>query len=375
MGLADGSHPLGAAWQTGDDASLSAICRVGGAAWVLVWDAAGRAVAGPNVTFSLGAVTRARAAFADVGESMAVDASHAGAQALLASVPARGSLLYVPVGKTAGGMVLGFAKGRGVTPGLDLEAFGRLVAAATRFHSSEEFAMEVARLATAGRIAAGFAHDIGTPLNIISGYAEFLLMSAAPETPTHKGLGAILDQTRRIAQMIRHMLDVVRPPKGRALQQQPLEEFVGEVMHFASYTLRKLDVKGQIDKSVGWPGAVVGDLHGLRNALFNILSGAARLVGPGGRLLLQPAPNDRAGTGVELEGVSAAGERVDFNPLVEAAPDDAAEYLEMMLVRSVLAWHCGGLELADGNGGADGTRVVVRLVGDESRKAEKGTVG
>jgi signal transduction histidine kinase len=72
------------------------------------------------------------------------------------------------------------------------------------------------RFATLGQLLAAIAHDVGTPLNVISGYAEYLLMRSEPSGQSSKELSAILDQTRRIASMFNQALDLARPPQGRA---------------------------------------------------------------------------------------------------------------------------------------------------------------
>lgn len=57
------------------------------------------------------------------------------------------------------------------------------------------------------QLIATVAHKIGTPLNIISGYSEYLLMRMRPDDEGYKELSTILQQTRRISEGIRQMLD------------------------------------------------------------------------------------------------------------------------------------------------------------------------
>ncbi len=64
------------------------------------------------------------------------------------------------------------------------------------------------RLNVIGTLAAGVAHEIGTPLNVISGSAE-LLPGARPEDVTEMSQ-VIRDQTGRISAIIRHLLDFGR---------------------------------------------------------------------------------------------------------------------------------------------------------------------
>ena len=50
------------------------------------------------------------------------------------------------------------------------------------------------KLATIGTLASGFAHEIGTPLGVIRGRAEFLLTSRLDERKVTEGLGIIVNR-------------------------------------------------------------------------------------------------------------------------------------------------------------------------------------
>src|SRR5690349_15997388 len=75
-------------------------------------------------------------------------------------------------------------------------AFARVVSRQEAL--SQDALLKAEHLATLGQMMSGIAHDVGTPLNIISGYAEYLLMRTKPEETGHKELMAILEQTRRV---------------------------------------------------------------------------------------------------------------------------------------------------------------------------------
>lgn len=68
------------------------------------------------------------------------------------------------------------------------------------------------RLATVGRLAAGVAHEMGAPLNVIDGRAEQLL--ARPDAAVEmrqRNLTIIRNQTQRIARTVRQLLGLARP--------------------------------------------------------------------------------------------------------------------------------------------------------------------
>ncbi|MEP6946742.1 MAG: ATP-binding protein [Acidobacteriota bacterium] len=66
------------------------------------------------------------------------------------------------------------------------------------------------RLAAAGQTAAQFAHEVGTPLNLISGHTQLLQSSLAAGPGDRKRLKIIADQIDRIEKIVHEMLDRTR---------------------------------------------------------------------------------------------------------------------------------------------------------------------
>src|SRR4029453_8016189 len=98
------------------------------------------------------------------------------------------------------------------------------------------------RFATLGQLLSGVAHDVGTPLNVISGYAEFLLMRTKPEGQGYKELNAILEQTRRIASVISQALDLSRVSQGR-VDAIEIKALLSDSLVLVGHFLRRADVK------------------------------------------------------------------------------------------------------------------------------------
>ena len=81
-------------------------------------------------------------------------------------------------------------------------------AAAEQLRRIEERARESEQLASIGTLAAGLAHDIGTPMNVILGYAEMLRKSATRDQDRQRAR-LIVEQVRRIGALIQTLLNVV----------------------------------------------------------------------------------------------------------------------------------------------------------------------
>lgn len=70
--------------------------------------------------------------------------------------------------------------------------------------------VEAEKASAVGQMATGLVHEIGTPLNIISARAEYMMELAGQESPLHQGLKTIVQQIERIAALMQQLLDFAR---------------------------------------------------------------------------------------------------------------------------------------------------------------------
>ena len=81
------------------------------------------------------------------------------------------------------------------------------------------------RLAEMGTLASGMAHEIGTPMNVILGRAEYLMRKTSDES-TKKGLATIVAQVERITKIMNQLLSFAR---RRPIERRPLD--LAHVVH------------------------------------------------------------------------------------------------------------------------------------------------
>jgi PAS domain S-box-containing protein len=160
--------------------------------------------------------------------------------------------------------------------------FIRVMRDVTDERRAQELVLKAERFATLGQVLSVVAHDVGTPLNVISGYAEFLLMRKEPGDPGYKEISAILDQTRRIAAMFGRALDLARPPQGRT-EAIEIKALAADLLDLVGHHFRKAGVTAELTCRINGP-LIYGEAPQLRQALFNLLLNAGQNVGAGGRL-------------------------------------------------------------------------------------------
>lgn len=197
---------------------------------------------------------------------------------------------------------------RGKTSG-----FIRVVHDISEAERAQEKLIKAEHFATLGQMASGIAHDVGTPLNIISGYSEYLLMRTGPEGQGRKELSAIIQQTRRIADFIKHMLDLSRPAQGRR-DAIELKSFLADSLELIGSHLRKADVKAVVTCNTT-PPLLYGDGPRLRQAIFNLLMNAGQYLGPGGEIeiAIKGSPDRPDLIPIFIIGTEKSGQAHDFS--------------------------------------------------------------
>ncbi len=218
--------------------------------------------------------------------------------------------------------------------------FIRLMRDVTGERQAQEHLRSAERLATLGQLLLGVAHDVGTPLNVISGYAEFLLMRTKPDGQGHKELSAILDQTRRITAVFGQALDLARPPQGttNAIEVKAL---LTDSMDLVGHHLRRTDVKGALTCRIT-PPLIYGEAPQLRQAFFNLLLNAGQYVGTGGtlELVVDEASEMPGFLGLTLQATEASGVAHDFSQsfgvLIAAKSEGETAGIGLYLAKSIL---------------------------------------
>lgn len=241
----------------------------------------------------------------------------------------------------------------------------------TDIHKLREQLIRAEQLATLGQMINGIAHDVGTPLNIISGYSEYLLMRLKTDAQGYNEISTILQQTRRIAEYIKQMLDLARPAQGRA-DAIALNSFLKDSIDLISHHLRKTDVKAALSDLEVAP-VIYGDAPRLRQAFFNLFLNACCKVGGGGSIdiVIGGRDGDSNFVKVSLFGVDAAGKAHDFSNslrgFISSGGEQALEDLGLTLARELFDRF--GATISSYDAGERGRPVVVKLpikVGSEA---------
>lgn len=210
------------------------------------------------------------------------------------------------------------------------------------------------RLAAAGQLAAQFAHEVGTPLNLISGHVQ-LLMARAQDEKTNERLTLIASQISRIEKIVRGMLDATRRPQ-LTLVPTDLNAFLHRIFEITEPTLAARDVTLHVALDETEP-EVMGDNEQLQQVFINLINNSLDAMPNGGELYVATAVvNDFAvitcrdtGTGISDE----VRERI-FDPLFTTKLDGRGSGLGLTVVHKIIQEHGGQITLkSDAGAGAE----------------------
>lgn len=144
--------------------------------------------------------------------------------------------------------------------------------AVKEFFDREAQIMMQDRLASVGLLASSIAHEIGTPLGVIQGRAEYLLMHSDSELCDSKqNLTIIVAQIERVAKLIQSLMSLARDEQIHHAGRASLPQAVQEVLDVMSPLLLKwnIQVTNEMIESVSVPvRANAGPLH---QVIFNLL--------------------------------------------------------------------------------------------------------
>ncbi len=215
---------------------------------------------------------------------------------------------------------------------------------------------ETEKLAAIGNLAAGIAHEIAAPLNVISGRAEMVLRRPDDTEVRDRNLRIIVQQTSRITTIVRNLLDFARrrEPHYQAIR---LSDLVDGVLEFMEGEMERAGIEVVRDEETDV--AFQGDPDLLHQVLVNIVMNAIqamesteapkRLTVRGG-----PGPADDT-VWLEIEdtghGIAPEAQPRLYEPFFTTKPQGTG--LGLGVARGIMLEHLGQLDAANApSGGA-----------------------
>jgi two-component system NtrC family sensor kinase len=227
------------------------------------------------------------------------------------------------------------------------------------------------RLATVGKLAAGIAHELGTPLSIVAGHAQMIVAREVEGDRAIESAKSIDREATRMAKIVRQLLDFSRR-KGPEAMDCDLSDIAKRCAKLFAPVAEKarvaLSVVGAEDRSL-----VRGDAESIQQVVTNLVANAIDAMPAGGALKIQLCRVVEAraaggtskvslvrldvvdtGTGMPPEVVAHA-----FDPFFTTKPSGSGTGLGLSVVDGIVRDHGGWITLASHPGA--GTTISVFL--------------
>ena len=236
----------------------------------------------------------------------------------------------------------------------------------TRERVVERHLIQAERMSLAGQMVSAVAHEVATPLSVVANIAEMLRLDAEPDSREAADLGKIVTQARRIAEMMRSLLNFVRQSPA---QYRPVDlpQLARETLELMRYELRKARIETCVEAVPATP-PVWGDAAQLQQVLLNLLTNAMQAMKSGGRITVRiGAAENRVGEpnavalAVEDTGPGVAPEALDkvFDFFFTTRGAEGGTGLGLAVTKQIVEGHRGRVAVENLDGG--GSRFTVTL--------------
>ncbi len=140
------------------------------------------------------------------------------------------------------------------------------------------------RLAVVGRLAAGIAHELGTPLHVVSGWADMIVNREVEGDGVINAARNVSSAASRMAAIIRQLLDFAR---RRVVNKEP--QSLENVVRQATTLLTPIAEKRRVELSIRAPATAVEvevDAAQLQQAVTNLVMNGIEAMPDGGQLTI-----------------------------------------------------------------------------------------
>ncbi len=249
--------------------------------------------------------------------------------------------------------------------------------------AGEERSRQQQKLESIGTLASGVAHEINNPINGVMNYAQLILDDAQPGTPTAEYAGEILEETGRVADIVRHLLQFARQER-RGKEPVRMQDLVASTLALIRTVMRHDHIELEVEVPPDLPVLRCRSQQ-IKQVLMNLLTnardalnekrataGEAKRIVIRGSLLSRP---DRRWVRLTVEdngtGIPAGIRERIFDPFFTTKPRERGTGLGLAISHGLVLEHRGQLHFETEPGA--GTRFHMDLpVREESEEDEPG---
>jgi len=237
-----------------------------------------------------------------------------------------------------------------ITPlvGKSAERIGRLLLFddVTQRDRMEEQLTQTEKLTSLGLLAAGVAHEVNTPLAVISNYIQMLAKQMPEGDPRHTIIDKIVKQTFRASEIVNNLLNFSRTGPGE-LADVDLNRVVEETLSLVAHPLKASQIQVVKQLTEGLP-PVRGSANKLQQVFLNLFLNARDAMPSGGMLEVRSAVHNGS---VEVEvvdtgnGITREHIHKIFDPFFTTKTSGRGTGLGLSVSYGIIKEHAGKIDV------------------------------
>jgi two-component system, NtrC family, sensor kinase len=210
----------------------------------------------------------------------------------------------------------------------------------------EDQLIQTEKLTSLGLLAAGVAHEVNTPLAVISNYIQMLAKQIPENDPKQKTIEKIVKQTFRASEIVNNLLNFSRTG-GAEWKEIDLNALLEETLSLVQHPFKTANVSVIRSFTPELP-SVLGSNNRLQQVFLNLFLNARDAMPGGGMLEVRTSVNHET---VEVEvtdtGVGIAAENVAriFDPFFTTKASGRGTGLGLSVSYGILKEHAGRIDV------------------------------
>jgi two-component system NtrC family sensor kinase len=210
------------------------------------------------------------------------------------------------------------------------------------------------KLAAVGQVTATMAHQIGTPLNSISGYIQLIMHDGNLQPRDRDRLRIIESQLDRLADSVKNFLSFTRQPKPQ-LRPLDVNEVLEELIHLTEPWFLARNVRLSTDLFPNLP-PILGDPTHLQTLFLNLITNALDAMPQGGVLTIKTSQglsffSSEDGKWLEISitdtgiGITEESKKRIFDPFFTTKKMGEGTGLGLAICEKIVKEHSGRIDL------------------------------
>jgi len=218
------------------------------------------------------------------------------------------------------------------------------------------------KLSSIGLLAAGVAHEVNTPLAVISTYAQMLAKQVADDSQKSTILDKIAKQTFRASEIVNSLLNFSRT-STTSFGDINLNRVIQETLSLLEHQLQKSGIQVKTELDAGLP-PIHGNTGKLQQVFLNLFLNARDAM-PGGGTLEVRTWVEESGAKVEVAdtGSGIAPEHLHriYDPFFTTKAARKGTGLGLSVTYGIIQEHGGSIEVSNRRSGGARFRIELPL--------------